>query len=716
MSASVEGVGFFSPISSPGLPHPNENKVWLGRIVEWYFDWGQQAYAIVPSFEDDQTIPIEKISSEKSSLFFQAIHIVIIGLKILSCITVILPLAMLIGKYIYREDNHFSVHERPSPEEVATFIERAQEVISEDSLLVELSKIPIEEVDGLRDLMDLTRNIENQKTEFQDILDQFSPFFNQEQLQTMCGAIPALEKQISHIEELIEKNKRVIRINIFHFHTELQQVVKNKNLEDRFTSDIEVWKELQSLEKFIDQFQIALGVIKNEEGGNWKIPELETDRESKILFKNECSVMLAKRLTPKGIINLGATCFMNASVQAIISNPVFRAKLKEEDQPIYGSIQEKLRIKLEKFGIFDNKASSIIENLFAAWKQRKVPFLINDLRKLNRKAFTNSIDEVIKEKHDNSLNQEASQVSQEKTKESRMISYIERTFKDESSMLLGLGENIDWERVKKMLIPLTMELSEYIRCKQVMIILKTFVMKYEEAEVKPAGLKALAIELRSAFHFAFPGEGSLTAQHDAAVFVEFVLQAIGCTFPFTLTREGGEFGDSHVQKTTDPISLLQVPITGSNVSLQKLMNDYMSVSIEGSKTDKWTSTDDEGTVIKSFSEWTEKKSIEGEPPKNIQIQLKRFKVGNQKIRDNIDLSNNEVDLSELFDLKSNDKAIYQIKAVVVHAGSCTGGHYYSVVELAGKRFKCNDSVVTVEKNPDLEHAKGYIYFLERKLD
>ena len=56
--------------------------------------------------------------------------------------------------------------------------------------------------------------------------------------------------------------------------------------------------------------------------------------------------------------------------------------------------------------------------------------------------------------------------------------------------------------------------------------------------------------------------------------------------------------------------------------------------------------------------------------------------------------NNNVLYPEEFSYKN---LRYYLYAVVVHKGTCNGGHYYSFVKCDNHWFKCNDEVVTVDK-------------------
>lgn len=698
MLLPIDEIGFFNPIESSGQPNSFERQVWLGRIVEWYFDWGQQAYTALAGYAGDHIVPVEEKTAEDRSFCSQVFRIVVIAIKILSCLTVGLPLAMLFGKMVYRGQNEFLIQERPTAEQIEKFLENAKTTIQGLKDL-KANEISLATVDEIKQLFSIIKKLENQQSEFQDILNHHSAFFSEKQCDEIGKALEEFEDYFCHIGEKIYENRNFARENIIKIYDQLRLPIKS--IKNDFTTEMMILNELQTIEIFITQFQEDLGVYKKSEEGSWIVrPEPDQINAVEIpLLVDDFHLDFSRKIRPKGIVNLGASCFMNASLQAIIANPFFRTKIKEEHQPIYDTLQENLRKKLESFKIFDN-AAEITHTLFNAWHQLKLSDLV----------AISSQDKCDAPKSESLVSKN------QPTSDEQLENYILRTFPNECSILLGNKKETDSAQVKTNLSCITTGLKDYIKYRTVMETLRKFVLKYEEPNVKAWDFQALVIELRKAFHDARCLDGSLEAQHDPLPLIGYVLEAIGYAVPITMTRRGGANGDGHVDKQSVPFQIIPVSIKNHNsskLSLQNLMNDYMATSVEQTN---WIFTNDK-EVLATYTEMTERQSIDGDPPKYLQVYLKRYHFtpsGGKKIQNHINLGNNEVDLSELFDLKSNEKAIYQVKAAVIHLGSLTNGHYYTLVEQGGTWFKCNDGFVDITNNPALELSKGYVYFLERK--
>lgn len=704
MGPPIAKLGFFDTIESFGRAHPNERQYWCGRVVEWYFDWGQQAYTTVNGQTKDLTVPLEKIPQEQHSCLQKIWHVASSLFKILCELTLFLPvtLGMLFAKFVYREQNQFSIQERPSPEQM----EMIRTIIEGNEFSEEIDSISFEDGDGWKAVMSTLQKIEMQQAAIENIRNRSAIFLKNEESQELGKAIAVLSERILGIRAMVGENRTAILANFFLIHEQLQQKVR-ETTENKFQIEVEAWEELQANHNFIARFHDVLKV--QQRGENWVCLEENAETKEVLLYRNNFFSTLNAKITPKGITNLGATCFMNASMQALIVIPFFRERIKDEDLPAISSLQKKLKANLE---IYHEDAADITNNIYLAWNHLTLSDLEDRGKKLGRPLLNKKIDEIINSKQNKS--------EEIKEKENNLINYIKRTFKDEYPVLIDNEKDIDWETVKTILDSLKLAItdSEYIKYKRVMIALRKFVLKYEEPNVKPGDFRAAAIELRQAFHLAYPGEGRLTDQHDATVFIQYVLDAIGYEFPLTITRAGGKNGDGYVVRKTEPMPLLQVPIqSGKKVSLQHLMNGVMSVSIQDCE---WKPTDDHNKVMGDYKEFTEKTTIAGQPPKYLPLHIKRFERTtreSKKITTPITFEKNEVDLTGLFEnLDENEKVIYQVKAAVIHSGGTGGGHYYEIEAIGKKWFNCDDGSISGLGDPSEELAKAYVYFLERKDD
>lgn len=708
MGSPIGRLGFFDTIETFGTAHPNERQYWCGRVVEWYFDWGQQAYMTLNGLTPDQTVPLEKIPQvEQQSSLQKTCRVVSTIFKILCELTIFLPvtLGMLFAKFVYREQNRFSIQERPSPEQA----ERIRNIIEGNEINEEMDSISFEDVDGWKAVISTLQKIEMQRAAIENIRNRSLIFLSNEEVQELNTAITVISERIRRIHEMIGENRAAILDNFFLIHLQLEQNVQDA-IENKYQIEVEAWEELQTNHDFMDRFHDVLRVQKK--GQNWVKLEESAKTKEVLLYPNNFFSTLNAKIVPKGILNLGATCFINASLQALFLIPLFREKIRDENLPVIDSIQKNLKNKLEIY--HGDDAANITNNIYLAWNHLTLSDLKTRSEKLDRKMLRDRIDKLI--------NLKQGQSEKAKELESRLIKYISNNLTDECTALIGDGEKIDWKRVQEVLRFLTTAItdSEYIKYKRMIIVLREFVLKYEEPNVKPADFKAVAIKLREAFHLAFPGEGELRGQHDPTVFLQYVLDAIGYVFPLGMTRTGGKNGDGYSRKVTEPTQLLQVPIEGvSKVSLQHLLNGVMSVAINDAE---WRPTDDHNNEIGNYDVFTEKTSIGGPPPKYLPLHIKRFEQTPsgqpKKITSLITFEkDNEVDLTGLFeDLDENEKVIYQVKAALIHTAFLGGGHYYTVEKVGKKWYKCNDSGASVIEDPSQELAQGYVYFLERKDD
>src|SRR5690606_38909787 len=118
MSSSIEEVGFFNPVYHQAGTQRNEKVAWLGRSVEWYFDIGQDSYSILPGPVADRSVPVVKEDAAQRSFFGVILRVVSVALKIISYLSLILPLMMVVGKLIYRAENRFSLQRQISEKEI----------------------------------------------------------------------------------------------------------------------------------------------------------------------------------------------------------------------------------------------------------------------------------------------------------------------------------------------------------------------------------------------------------------------------------------------------------------------------------------------------------------------------------------------------------------------------------------------------------------------
>lgn len=741
MSSSIEEVGFFNPVYHRAETQRNEKVTWLGRAVEWYFDIGQEVYSILPGPVADRSVPVVKEESPQRSFFGVILRVVTVALKIISYLSLILPLMMVVGKLIYRAENRFSLQRKISDKEIEEFIEQAEKTIRDATSSNAIDEIGFERPGELNKAVQLFESITKRKEQFHTILRNSSAFLNEEQYGKFLNAINSLDLHIGKLAAKVTDYKEVVIQDILR----MQEVLTARlDLLEGNALQLEAekaWQSLQMIHRFVYQFRERLAVESIDRDTNWKT---EDDTE---LYDRTLVARLSNMIVPKGIPNLGSTCFMNASIQALIANHEFRSLIKNQDQPIYGVISDKLAQKLGNVALFDdNQATADI--LMDAWGELTIRQLSRRSNIMNNQAIIAEIGRIrdgiqevtdLEESRDQAepvdgedadpLDPEAialeiAEAKQRVTaREERLLAKLREELPTETPLLLGEGEQPDWERADLLIKTIRPQLQDFARYKSVMKFLRDFVIRYEERNTKPADLKALVTNLRAAFFFAGRMEGSLTEQQDAPPIIEYVLDAIGYGVPLEMVREAekveaNEPALKFAQRETQMSQLLQVPIRGGDgVSLQKLVDNFTAITEEGNEENVWRPQHPVTHEPVPFNKWNEKQRVGGEAPKFLQIQLKRFEFTadgrRKKIDDKIDVGNMEVDLSQLFEAAEPGSAKYKIVSGVIHHGSCGGGHYYAITEKAGQHFKCNDSSVDMEHHPESELASAYVLFLEK---
>lgn len=100
-------------------------------------------------------------------------------------------------------------------------------------------------------------------------------------------------------------------------------------------------------------------------------------------------------------------------------------------------------------------------------------------------------------------------------------------------------------------------------------------------------------------------------------------------------------------------------------------------------------------------------------PPVIIIHLKRFNNFNQKFVHHIDIPVTDLDLSEFICGYKRLSYVYNLHAVILHAGGVRGGHYVCNIYRNGKWWRCNDSSVTKLEDPIIT-KDAYCLFYTKK--
>ncbi|MCP5507730.1 MAG: hypothetical protein H7A37_05475 [Chlamydiales bacterium] len=532
---------------------------------------------------------------------------------------------MLIGKAIYRGMNSFSIQKYLDQKKIKKLIDDARK--DNEASLDQMSENPHAWVKAIAMR---SKNLSVRQEKLQSALSSSFIFILLEQRKDLQNAIKKITHSISDLKEAFTNGEETIKAAI----------ATDLNNHEVDPSDIQ---------EMIDNINYLAG--KNNS-----------------LISKELNEKISKCITPKGIVNIGSSCFMNAALQPLLANFEFRRRIKEENYPIYNQI----RCELED--ILDNPNIAKSNVLFETWSQLDLESLVKRAEDLNKATSEENLKEVLPEE----------------------ATFLENAFDKKNQ--------------------LSIVLNDYAKYKKVMTCLREFVIKYEEDSCKPGDLKELAKRLRESFFYANLMDGKIGQQQDAAQILEFILEAIGGSLPLRSIYQPLDttLPEDFASNKEQPCQILQVPFSQiPPCSLQNIINRYADPSIHSDKDNIWRVQDPNTEEKVTVYSWKEEQRIQGDPPQYLQIQLKRFDNTSKKIENKVDVDNLEVDLSTLFDSQDKAQVKYKIVGGVIHNGSCKGGHYKAIVEKAGKWFVCDDTAVWEDKNPQNMLSDAYVFLLRR---
>ena len=329
-------IDFFDSILSSSRKHPDEVYSWLGKVVQWYFNFGQNAYKIDSRTRlNNGCIPVVR-EIYRQNIFLTALKVFFIGITTL---TVIIPVMMLVCLKFYRSQNRFvlikipsdNLNQKPNSNEKNLIPNLTEKKKSSTQILKQSLKLTPKQK-SLQNLKPLERvfsekNVVNKVLEFQKKIDLLPRFFDLTVYKEICFYKKILQEFIDHLEKNSE-----IPLFLEKAHQDL------KKLHDSFEK-----KFIANLESENFSFIISLKSIENTLKSYSKISEIpekwiesyiksiefiQKIVKSEVVYSRYYDVEFYKKIydsiVPRGIPNIGNSCYMNSGLQVLVGISFFR--------------------------------------------------------------------------------------------------------------------------------------------------------------------------------------------------------------------------------------------------------------------------------------------------------------------------------------------------------------------------------------------------------
>lgn len=384
------------------------------------------------------------------------------------------------------------------------------------------------------------------------------------------------------------------------------------------------------------------------------------------------SVILQKRL-PRGIPNIGNSCYINSVLQLIFNIPEFNSLLKS--RRIHINLQDILEPEINAL-VRTNSLDSTCKTLI-----HQFLFEVQDLYLqrvyINKEniAFTN---------------------------------FFELVLQQIKEPITTPQKNILWIFYKKAVPELQLKLLLAYFSESYSITAKTLLI-----------LKASA--LRDAL-FLTGFKGDKTAMQDASEVLEKLLPIINVKADLIKKKYHLESEELLGKKESQTISLIPIslptatPGVNSNWTLQNIFDLAFSKLIMHDNDP--LQIEEEGKIIAETSNWVEKLSLENPTTSHLVFQLKRYSQTGSSYQKNADPfvipENYILDLSLAFDAPPKTY-FYKIKAVIYHHDEekrPDSGHFTTLIEKEDSWIHFDDEKTSFV-NPKDYIEKGYILILEK---
>lgn len=352
--SNTESIGFFTPMRFSEGKQSQEKMHWLGRLVESYFDLGQQGVVVLPD-ESPDGIAFQH-DKRKLSPGAVALKVLTVALKVVSYIILPLSLIMLIGKAIYRHNNQFVYQEQVASQEHQRFsmklidsytskkqgnsyqflkegVEYVTHVPDDRAHPVAVMRVVTGVDNALKEVGDamkrskrhltenLIQNLDSVKNDLQELRLQLTTKFNDQNFKSQL--VKALEEATPHIQDELNRTKE--SQNVFTDLWEEKKEGEKIGSEEFFQSLLKGIGDysLPNVDELL-LFSEVFHVLKNT------IPGIVFSEEAEQLLRGIDQIFL-----PNGIRNLGNSCYLNSIIQALFASPeiykIVDREIREEE-------------------------------------------------------------------------------------------------------------------------------------------------------------------------------------------------------------------------------------------------------------------------------------------------------------------------------------------------------------------------------------------------
>lgn len=689
MLDTLEQIGTFNRVRWPDGAHNEEGCHWIGKMVEWYFDYGQTSYNILQE-ECDDGIPTEKHEA-KRSLGRTILKVIGCALKALSLLTLVIPLVMLIGKAFYRADNIFVVKPKSKLDQDQTPISGDKTdtpsvvnppVVStpdgNDNVGGKSSTDSDDDVVvGGGDLPDLTTSPSNggnsltnegvKKAQPKKTPGQLSREFLLSTLlsdPTLQGRINEYETEIDDLS--VQTFDDLERVRVLYTQID-DQIVRIQRVLQR-ERNLEVDKQ-QSFDQSIKDFRAVLEKLKNKLNSDPHILQIVKTLETEVqerpndqnLNNYVKAVGIVRKLIdieeneepyhvptyeqakasiqPTPIENCGNSCYMNSDLQLLLSIPAIKELILGDWKQIPVREQEDDETDEDYQLLCQNKLREF--NLTKEYLQHVKPALV---------AFVAAVES----KNQSEINEAAETL--------RDVTYnVGRTnVKDGEAAFIKMIED-----------------SINGKCEQMQpeVFINTL-------------LNAAGYALRTRRHAFADDDGKeelkVCSEEIAETMITLSLKAsVDDEKPYAHTLQGLVDHQFSPMTLDDDWVIDDKPVK-KDVTLLQEAPEYLFIQVKRFAT--------EGNVRDGFH---------------------KYKLSDPIILDNGEL----IDFSKAMDKPVTDQDdgpfLYEVVGMVEHHGSIHGGHYTATVKKGGEWQRCNDSSVGMSGDHPQNMENGYLYAFRR---